>query len=134
MILGQDFDCETNYKKSLGPGSESITKDPTWRNLVAFLDELNAFPNICFFTNAILSVRKGNKGTGKSPAFKDKDFIKQCQEFFLYQLEIQKPLTIFALGKYVGEFLSSTSEDLERNNSQIAVEILCLFHDLNFKV
>lgn len=112
MILGQDFDCDANYQKTQAAGYEDTQKNATWRNLLSFLKEVDISPDNCFFTNAILGIRKGDIGTGKSPAFTDKDFIASCQKFFLYQLEVQKPQMIFALGKYVAEFLSDTSDDL----------------------
>jgi len=59
-----------------------------------------------------MGVRKGNKGTGKSPAFKDDNFITECQVFFLSQLEMQKPKVIFVLGKETAQFLSELSVDL----------------------
>lgn len=113
MILGQDFDGERNYNISLQRGKEDIEKNPTWKNMLMFLESLSISPNNCFFTNAILGIRKGASGTGVSPAFKDKKFLKDCQDFFQYQLEIQKPKVIFVLGKQVAEFLSGTSEDLK---------------------
>lgn len=112
MVLGQDFDCEANYVKTFEVGYEDTQKNATWRNLLSFLTSVNVDAETCFFTNAILGVRKGTIGTGKSPAFRDKDFIKSCQDFFLVQLETQKPKTILVLGKYVAEFLSDTSVDL----------------------
>lgn len=112
MILGQDFDCESNYKESLTNGQENIERNATWRNLLCLLDSVGIDRNDCFFTNAIMGVRKADKATGKSPAFRDKVFIKQCQEFFLRQLETQRPKAILVLGKYVAEFLASTSEQL----------------------
>ena len=112
MILGQDFDCESSYEKSLVNGQEDIKRNATWRNLLYLLDSAGIDRNDCFFTNAIMGVRKADKATGKSPAFKDSAFIKQCQVFFLYQLETQRPKAILALGKYVAEFLAPTSEQL----------------------
>lgn len=112
MVLGQDFDCAANYAVSLENGRENIEQNATWRNLLALLKLTDINPNNCFFTNAIMGIRKGNKGTGKSPAFKDKAFIKQCQELFLYQLEAQKPKVILVLGKHVAEFLAPTAAQL----------------------
>ena len=111
MILGQDFDCEKNLKISKENGKEDIVKNPTWRNLIKVLNELEISVDNCFFTNAIMGVREGDKGTGKSPAFKHSEFICACQKFFLYQLDIQKPKAIFVLGKFTAEFLASTSRD-----------------------
>ena len=112
MVLGQDFDCEANYKKSLDNGRENITQNATWRNLLVLFKQVGIDPIDCFFTNAIMGIRKGDKGTGKSPAFKDKVFIKECQELFLYQMEIQKPKIILVLGKHVAEFLAPTAKQL----------------------
>ncbi|MFP5042913.1 uracil-DNA glycosylase family protein [Parasediminibacterium sp. JCM 36343] len=112
MILGQDFDCEANYAKTLKIGHEDIVKSSTWRNLLSFLKDADIKHNQCFYTNAILGIRVGNKGTGKSPAFRDDGFIKECQKFFLYQVELQKPKTILVLGKHVAEFIAPISVDL----------------------
>ncbi len=135
MILGQDFDCETNYKKSKDQGKEDIVKNPTWRNLLAVLKELNISPDRCFFTNAILGVRAGDKGTGKSPAFKHSDFIKHCQKFFLYQIEMQRPKAIFVLGKFTAKFFAELSiklncwtqiknfETLDKNGHPVVMDV-----------
>ena len=72
MILGQDFDSERGFKKSLHQGEEDIQKNSTWRNLLIYLNEAGINPCICFFTNAIMGIRKGESSIGKSPAFKDK--------------------------------------------------------------
>ena len=112
MILGQDFDCKDNFEVSKNNGKEDIRKNPTWRNLLILLGEAGISNNDCFFTNAILGVRKGNKGTGKSPAFKSPEFIAGCQQFFLHQIEVQKPEAIFVLGKFTAKFLANMSERL----------------------
>ena len=112
MILGQDFDCEDNFEVSKKNGKEDIKKNPTWRNLLAILSEVNISPDNCFFTNAIMGVRRGDKGTGKSPAFRNPEFIHACQDFFLEQIELQKPKAIFVLGKFTAIFLADLSERL----------------------
>ena len=112
MILGQDFDCETGYAKSKNQGKENIKTNPTWRNILKFLDVIKIPHNNCFFTNAIMGVRIGNVATRQSPAFKHPDFIKDCQAFFLKQLELQKPKAIFVLGKYPAQFLAEIAEEL----------------------
>ena len=113
MVLGQDFDSLKNYEKSLKLQLEKIETNPTWKNILLFLKELNINPERCFFTNAILGVRNSEKATGKSPAFKDEIFINNCRNFFLYQVELQKPKIILVLGIHVATFLSNTSKDLE---------------------
>jgi uracil-DNA glycosylase len=112
MILGQDFDCEKNYQVSFNNRQEDTNKNPTWRNLQNLLKSIDKSPNDCFFTNAIMGVRNGEISTGKSPGFKDKKFLQDCQNLFLYQIKIQKPKAIFVLGKYTAEFLAPTSDQL----------------------
>ncbi len=41
MVLGQDFDCLKNYEKSLKLQLEKIETNPTWKNILSFLKELN---------------------------------------------------------------------------------------------
>lgn len=118
MVLGQDFGT-AEYFDGLN-GSEDEVKSATWRNLLKFLHEVEISPEKCFYTNAIMGVRKSMvingketaKMTGKSPAFKDKRFIEQCRKLFLKQLELQKPKLILVLGKETATFLSSVSPDL----------------------
>ena len=59
-----------------------------------------------------MGIRLTERATGESPAFKDKEFIKKCQDFFLLQLKVQKPRTILVLGSQVTKFLVDTSPDL----------------------
>lgn len=112
MLLGQDFDTEENFEKARAAGQEDKKKNATWRNLLALLKETNVDPRNCFFTNAIMGVRKEGKGTGKSPAFKDKEFIEECRELFLKQLKVQRPKAVFVLGLQVIKFLAGTSAEL----------------------
>jgi uracil-DNA glycosylase len=109
MVLGQDFDCEKNYL----PMKENIKTNATWRNLLKFLDEAGIDREDCFFTNSIMGIRRGSKGTGKSPAFKDKLFIGECRELLRDQIKLQSPKLILVLGKYVAEFISGLSAYLD---------------------
>jgi uracil-DNA glycosylase family 4 len=113
MILGQDFDCEKNFNIALKQGSEDINRNPTWRNIRKILHECGISENDCFFTNAILGARKGDKGTGRSPAFTDPSFIDYCRQFFLLQISLQKPTLILILGKYTAQFLYPLNSALE---------------------
>lgn len=120
MVVGQDFDVEANFRKAEAAGQENIKKNATWRNLLALLEEVRIAPQSCFFTNAIMGVRvdlppdSQNKqsNTGDSPAFKHPDFIKECQQFFLKQLEMQRPKLVLVLGKMPARFLATMVEDL----------------------
>src|SRR5205823_522257 len=56
MVLGQDFDSEAGYLRTLlrdGPESNA-----TWRNLLPFLHEVGISPETCFFTNLFMGLRK----------------------------------------------------------------------------
>ncbi|WP_170170185.1 uracil-DNA glycosylase family protein [Hymenobacter perfusus] len=120
MVVGQDFDVEANFSKAEAAGQENIKQNPTWRNLLALLEEVRISPQSCFFTNAIMGVRvdlspgsqNKQKNTGDSPAFKHPDFIIECQDFFLKQLEMQRPRLILVLGKMPAKFLATMVEDL----------------------
>ncbi|GAB4289165.1 MAG: hypothetical protein Kow0068_14770 [Marinilabiliales bacterium] len=112
MVLGQDFDTKKKYDQYLTETLKDINKIATWRNLNKLLEYYGINPYDCFFTNAFMGSRSNGKATGKSPGFKDPKFLHDCQQFFLYQLEIQKPFAILALGKYVAKFVSELSSDL----------------------
>jgi DNA uptake protein ComE-like DNA-binding protein len=49
MILEQDFDCLKNYNKSFKLQLEKIETNPTWKNILSFLKELNINSDRCFF-------------------------------------------------------------------------------------
>ena len=40
MVLGQDFDCEANFHKSIQQEEDDITKNPTWRNIFKLFDDV----------------------------------------------------------------------------------------------
>ena len=113
MVLGQDFGHEKYYADVVKDGKESETGSKTWSNLLRILDELAIDRNNCFYTNAIMGVRRQGKMTGKSPAFKDERFVEECRRLLLKQIEIQKPKTIFVLGKETAHFLPPLAEELQ---------------------
>jgi hypothetical protein len=109
MVVGQDYDNETNFNmvKNLPSQSELDNKNTTWRNLKKIVGEEN-LPK-CFFTNAIMGLRIGDtKNTGPSIAFKKEndDFLKQNQEFFKAQLDYTNVETIICLGSQLPRFLA----------------------------
>jgi hypothetical protein len=111
MILGQDFDNEENFAKSVERKSEEGNR--TWNNLIRILTTHDVVSmEKYFFTNAIMGLRLGTtKNTGRSKAFSKKNafFLSQCQEFFIEQLKTQKPKLIIGLGAHIPLFLSKTS-------------------------
>ena len=138
MILGQDFDTKLKYESAKKNESEDISSNTTWKNLLCLLNEAKISPDNCFFTNAIMGVRNNGSAIGKSPGFKNKIFIEKCQEFFLYQLEMQKPKIILVLGLKVAEFLSETSNNLDKwrkikNYKTIDEKNLQILKNIKFK-
>jgi hypothetical protein len=112
MILGQDFDNECNFIKSLKKGHEENSK--TWYYLEKILG-VETMRN-CFFTNAIMGLREGDtRNTGRSKAFnkKNKIFLDKCRQFFIEQVRYQKPKLIIGLGAHIPKFLSETSNNLK---------------------
>ena len=57
---------------------------------------------------------KDSKMTGKNADWKNELYIKNCQKFFLQQIQIMQSLQlILVLGKYPALFLSDLSDDLK---------------------
>ena len=111
MVLGQDFDSVAGYEKSRRRGAESPNY-PTWRNLLLLLDKAQIAQERCFFTNIYMGLREGTINTGPFPGSKDPEFRERCRDFFIRQLEAQRPCLILALGAYVPPFLATLSDEL----------------------
>ena len=113
MVLGQDFDTEANHKR-IDKSKGEIENNTTFRNLRKLLTELDIDVKDCFFTNAYMGLRPENNtegktiNTGTSPAAKKgaEDFAKDCQEFFMKQLEVVQPEVVLVLGKETAKFVS----------------------------
>lgn len=105
MILGQDQDNETGFKKSMTEGNENYSK--TWENLEKLLQAAGIAKEDCFFTNSIMGIRKDRKSnSGQSPAFKDPIFINTCLDFLTFQIATQRPKAILCLGTQPIKLLS----------------------------
>lgn len=117
MVLGQDFDTESNHKR-IDKTKGEIETNTTWRNLRKLLKELAIDETECFFTNAYMGLRPENektktKNTGTSPAAKKgaETFTKDCYEFFKKQLEVGRPKVVLVLGKETAKFVSKVFPD-----------------------
>ena len=113
MVLGNNFDSECRYRKSLRAGDELST--PTWRHLLTLLQSpgVNIRPEDCFFTNAYMGLLTGcSTNTGESPGAKDPEFKRRCRSLLAEQIAVQRPRLILALGRFVPEFLAALSPDL----------------------
>src|SRR5262245_19007114 len=104
MVLGHDFQSEAGYRASLERTREAATQ-PTWRNLLPLLDEVDIAPTDCFFTNVYMGLREGDVTAGTLPGASDERFDLHCREFLLEQLTAQRPSLILTLGINVPPFL-----------------------------
>jgi uracil-DNA glycosylase len=112
MILGQDFGDYDGFIKSTQNEHEDFMKNATWRNIKLLFDDVGLSLDKGFYTNAIMGVRIGNQGVGKSPAFLNEPFIKYCREFFKFQVELNNPKLVIVCGKLVAQFLSGINKKL----------------------
>ena len=112
MVLGQDWGDEADLCMAVKKNNE--INGPTWRNLKEWIKEEKIGIQIkdCFFTNAIMGIRKIKEDETKNnskphPAFEkgEEEFLGKCKEFFIQQVDKQKPRLIICLGARVRNFL-----------------------------
>ena len=155
MVLGHDFGTVVDYEKSENTGKES-ENSATWRNLLLMLKSFDIQKEECFFTNAIMGLRKVPPITGTNPAYPNYlkklrelskginntepnpnyDFMQQCKDFLITQIEIQKPKLIIVLGNERLELLGEITNSLQKIREQKikkftdidANELACLKH------
>ena len=112
MVLGNNFDSECGYRKSLRAGDELHA--PTWKALVPFLLGVDIQPEDCFFTNAYMGLLRGcPTNEGESPGARDPKFRRFCERLLDRQIAEQKPGLILTLGQYAPKFLASLTPDLD---------------------
>jgi uracil-DNA glycosylase len=76
------------------------------------LDDVQIARETCFFTNVYMGLREGKATTGRFPGSHDPPFVHRCQQFFIRQLQVQRPRLILALGTFVPPFLAPLSPQL----------------------
>ena len=115
MILGHNFDSEAGYRETQAVvGQHELNpKYPTWRNLLELLQDAGIEPKNCFFTNAYMGLRKGERNTGKFPGARCPGFVERCRSFLNEQIEAQKPRLILTLGLEVPWFIEPLSSRLK---------------------
>lgn len=111
MVLGHDWGTVGDFDAYAPKDSENLN-NPTWRNMLAFFGKTGIDPKECFFTNFFVGLRTGKSSVGVFPGITNSDYVKRCQDFFVEQVERQKPRLILALGAHVPKLISSTSDDL----------------------
>lgn len=113
MVLGNNFDSECGFRRSLLAGDELHTR--TWQNLLRLLRcrSVGIRPEDCFFTNAYMGLLAGcSTNEGESPGAKDPVFKQYCESFLAEQIAELRPRLILALGTFVPRFIASISSDL----------------------
>lgn len=113
MVLGHDFHSETGYRASLKRGHEAATQ-PTWRNLLSLLKRVGIAPESCFFTNAYMGLRAGDRATGTFPGAVDEAFVEHCVHFLEEQIRVQRPTLILTLGVHVPPLLGRLAATLSQ--------------------
>lgn len=111
MVLGHDFHSEHGYNDSLERGFESPTQ-PTWRNLRTLLQAAQIPVASCFFTNFFMGLRAGSATTGTFPGAAHTEFVHECRDFLLRQLEAQQPTLVLTLGIHTPYYLAPLSPQL----------------------
>lgn len=111
LVLDQDQDNETGFRKSLKNESECYTV--TWRNMSELFKEANVNLEDCFFTNCLMGIRiNAKRNVGKSPGLMDQEFLMQNVNYLKRQIQIIKPDSIIVLGLIPLKFLSLLSNEL----------------------
>ena len=113
MVVGHNFDSEAGFEYAFNHEGENL-KGSTWRNLLAFLEQVEISPECCFFTNAYVGLQSGDHASGPFPGKQDPEFVRWCQNFLLEQIKLMQPRLILSLGTYVPSFLAPLSPELRR--------------------
>jgi hypothetical protein len=106
MVIGNNFQCTSNFTKLEVLGEENPDQDPTWRNLLALLSEVGINRSDCFFTNAFIGLVEGDDPTVTVTGMRDLGFLSRCREFMKAQIALLKPRLILGLGTKVPSFLA----------------------------
>jgi hypothetical protein len=109
MVLGNNFGSRGDIEKVRKDPTRD-TQTPTWRNMCELFSRANIHEECCFFTNAYMGVVSGEKNIGRTPGCQDAVYLKFCQQMFFYQLGVQRPRLIVALGKWVPLFLAKLDQ------------------------
>jgi uracil-DNA glycosylase len=113
MVLGHDFHSVQGYEWSRAKQAENL-RTPTWRHLLHLLSRVPVRLEQCFFTNIYMGLREGRATTGPFPGAASPGFVKRCEDFFLRQVEVQRPALVLVLGAQVPPFLARLAPKLER--------------------
>lgn len=91
MFVGQDFGSQAKYPRPNSPWESGNT---TWRFLTKRIETSGIPGASCFFTNALLGLRKLGSTVGQNPCITDLKYMDTCRAFLAYQIEIINPRLI----------------------------------------
>jgi hypothetical protein len=157
MIVGQDFGVIQDLVKVKQENSEDKIS-VTWRNIKnIYFNDFQIPKNECFFTNALMGLRRKDNTKIKSSNPKDKvtgplisylvkkstneneqgkysELIRKHRNFFIEQLLIQKPRIIIFMGSELIKFCNSDSISPElkskiKNQSITKIKTLFTIND-----
>src|SRR5687767_12784111 len=111
MVLGHNWGTPGDFQRCVSAAAEPIT-NPTWSNLLAFLDRVNIDRSSVFYTNFYMGLMDGATSMGPFPGRSDPNFVRRCEEFLVEQVETQAPQLILVLGGHLPRPLSRLSKEL----------------------
>lgn len=112
LVLGHNFYNVASYEQSVQQTRE-IGRNPTWANLLPFLQRCCISPSDCFFTNAMLGLIETNSATGSHPGHRKPEFRAACRRVLSASIERQQPRLILALGMPATRMLGEVIPGLE---------------------
>ncbi|TWI44868.1 uracil DNA glycosylase superfamily protein [Pseudoduganella flava] len=113
MVVGQDFSTKSEHQAMLA-GLASDVDSATWRNFLKLAKAASLDLQSCFFTNAIMGLRKGGSCTGPNPGYvrRNKDFVAATHDFLLEQVQVVRPRLIVILGLPAARVFAAIAADL----------------------
>jgi len=115
MFVGHNLDSETAFLRRLASGRSHGGRDRpmlTWRNLYRLLERASVAPENCFFTNAYVGLKAGNKPRGTFPGAADPAFSAWCRNFLGEQIAVMRPAVVATLGTDARRFLATMAPEL----------------------
>ena len=122
MVLGHNGGSDVAYHQN--PDKPNVAwSDSVWvtyRNTYALIARCGITPASCFFTNfypgyATTRDKDGKPfNIGAHPHASNAAFVQACREFFVRQLQVQRPRTVLILGKEVPPLLAPLAPQFPR--------------------
>lgn len=133
MVVGHDWGTVSDFDAYSKFDAENL-RNPTWRNMLPFLEKVGINPRRCFFTNFFIGLRTGPSSVGAFPGAKDPAYVSACLTLLVEQIETQRPKLIIVLGKYVPRLMAKASyklrdwsnfdsfKTIDQNNAAVILE------------